>query len=149
MPYAIQLLAAAQTQLTQAMKQFQANNPNKEFTTGMQHMLDKQIQMEEMTSHHMTNNINHLPQIDVGIEIKENVMTGPRACKICGEIGHLSKECHDEWPHSDASYLDKGYTITQVTCFLCEGTTHIPAQCQLYSMEIGRASCRERVCQYV
>ena len=24
--------------------------------------------------------------------------------------------------------------ITQVTCFLCEGTNHVPAQCQLYSV---------------
>ena len=36
--------------------------------------------------------------------------------------------------HCDASYMDKGYPITQVTCFLCEGTNHIPAQCQLYPM---------------
>ena len=51
-----------------------------------------------------------------------------------GEIGHLSKECPDEWPHCDTRYLDKGYPINQVTCFLCEGTTHTPVQCHLCPM---------------
>ena len=53
--------------------------------------------------------------------------TSLKACKACGEIGHLTKECPDEWPHCD------DYP-TEVTCFLCEGNNHVPVQCQLYPM---------------
>ena len=45
MPYAIQLLVAAQTQMTQVMKESQTNNPNNELPTGMQQMLDNQTQL--------------------------------------------------------------------------------------------------------
>ena len=129
MPYAIQLLVAAQTQMTQVMKESQANNPNNELPTGMQQMLDNQTQLVQMIAQYMARNNNNLPQMEDGHkDNKENVMIGPRACKIYGEIGHSSKECHDEWPHCEANYLDEGHPMTQITCFLCEGTNHIPAQ---------------------
>ena len=81
-PYAVQLLVAAQTQMTQVMNESQANNPNKELTTVIQQWLDNQTQLGQL----MMSNINQLPQVDAGIEIKENMMAGHRACKIC-EIG--------------------------------------------------------------
>ena len=60
-------------------------------------------------------------------ELEGMIDTSLKACKACGEIGHLSKECPDEWPHFD------DYP-TEVTCFLCEGNNHVPVQCQLYPM---------------
>ena len=130
LPYALQLLEAARTRMTQVMKESQASNPNEKLTTVIQQLLNNQTQMVQL----MARNNNQIPQVDVGIEIRDNKMAGPRACKICGEIGHLSKECPDERPHCDTNYPDEGYAITQVTCFLCEGTNHIPTQCQLYPM---------------
>jgi hypothetical protein len=56
-----------------------------------------------------------------------------QACKRCGEIGHTSKDCHGEYPHYDTSYSIGDYPMSQVTCFLCEGTNHIPAECKYYS----------------
>ena len=56
-----------------------------------------------------------------------------KACKAYGEIGHIANECPDEWPHGDANIPTEEYPI-QVTCFLCEGNNHTPAQCQLYPM---------------
>ena len=64
---------------------------------------------------------------------REEMDTSPKACKACGEIGHIAKECPDEWPHCDTNYSTEAYP-TQVTCFLCEGNNHVPAQCQLYPM---------------
>lgn len=54
-----------------------------------------------------------------------------RACKICGEIGHTYKEHQDGCPYCESSHLGEECPTTQVTCFMCEGTNHNPAQCRL------------------
>ncbi|XBJ26862.1 hypothetical protein VPH35_004213 [Triticum aestivum] len=54
-----------------------------------------------------------------------------RACKICGEIGHTDKEHQDGCPYCEASHLGEECPTTRVTCFMCEGTNHNPAQCRL------------------
>jgi hypothetical protein len=56
-----------------------------------------------------------------------------QACKRCGEIGHTSRDCHGEYPHCDTSYPVEECPMSQITCFLCEGTNHIPAECKFYS----------------
>ena len=58
----------------------------------------------------------------------------PCACKICGEIGHTHKEHKDECPNCEGSHPVEECPIRQITCFLCEGTTHYPAQCHIYPM---------------
>jgi hypothetical protein len=56
-----------------------------------------------------------------------------QVCKRCGEVGHASKDCHGECPHCDTSHPIGECPMSQVTCFLCEGTNHIPAECKFYS----------------
>src|ERR1041385_2979606 len=63
-----------------------------------------------------------------------NDLKKPCACKICGEIGHTHEEHQDECPHCEESHPAEECPTRQVTCFLCEGTTHYPAQCNLYPM---------------
>ena len=64
-------------------------------------------------------------------EIKIQVVTSPRACKICGEVGHTSKEHQDQCPFCDHNHPVGECPTSQVTCYLCEGTNHIPAKCHL------------------
>ncbi|KAE8799389.1 hypothetical protein D1007_25155 [Hordeum vulgare] len=54
------------------------------------------------------------------------------ACKICGEIGHTQEEHTDGCPHCEENHPAEECPTSQVTCFLCEGTTHYPAQCHIY-----------------
>ncbi|KAE8803157.1 hypothetical protein D1007_20925 [Hordeum vulgare] len=54
------------------------------------------------------------------------------ACKICGEIGHTQEEHKDGCTHCEENHPAKECPSSQVTCFLCEGTTHYPAQCHIY-----------------
>ncbi|KAE8790622.1 hypothetical protein D1007_35044 [Hordeum vulgare] len=54
------------------------------------------------------------------------------ACKICGEIGHIQEEHKDGCTHCAENHPAEECPSSQVTCFLCEGTTHYPAQCHLY-----------------
>ena len=56
------------------------------------------------------------------------------ACKLCGEIGHNHKEHKDECPNCEGIHPVEECPTTQITCFLCEGTTHYPAQCHIYPM---------------
>jgi hypothetical protein len=57
-----------------------------------------------------------------------------QACKRCREIGHASKDCHEECPYCEMSHPVGECPMNQVTCFLCEGTNHIPAECKFYSI---------------
>ena len=57
----------------------------------------------------------------------------PCACRICGEIGHTQEEHKDGCPHCKENHPAKECPTSQVTCFLCEGTTHYPVQCYIYS----------------
>ena len=70
----------------------------------------------------------------VNLEFKEDIATRPRACKICGEVGHTSKDHQDQCPYCDANHPVDECPTSQVTCFLCEGIDHVPAQCHLYSV---------------
>ncbi|KAE8815998.1 hypothetical protein D1007_06539 [Hordeum vulgare] len=54
------------------------------------------------------------------------------ACKICGEIGHTQEEHKDGCTHYEENHPAEECPSSQVTCFLCEGTTHYPAQCHIY-----------------
>jgi len=62
----------------------------------------------------------------------DNPMKKPCACKICGEIGHTHAEHKDGCPHCEENHPAEECPTRQVTCFLCEGTTHYPAQCHIY-----------------
>ena len=98
MTVAIQLLEA-QSQLMQLMVQNQVHNHNRELPQGMQQLLDNQTHIVQMMCHNMTNSNMNPPQMDIGNkDVKGSSLTKPQACKTCGEIGHTSKECHDEWP---------------------------------------------------
>ncbi|KAE8788855.1 hypothetical protein D1007_37041 [Hordeum vulgare] len=54
------------------------------------------------------------------------------ACKICGDIGHTQEEHKDGCNHCEENHPAEECPSSQVTCFLCEGTTHYPAQCHIY-----------------
>uniref|UniRef100_A0A8I6XZW3 CCHC-type domain-containing protein n=1 Tax=Hordeum vulgare subsp. vulgare TaxID=112509 RepID=A0A8I6XZW3_HORVV len=61
-----------------------------------------------------------------------NLMKKPCASKIYGEIGHTQEEHQDGCPHCEENHTAEECPTSQVTCFLCEGTTHYPAQCPIY-----------------
>ncbi|KAE8797572.1 hypothetical protein D1007_27225 [Hordeum vulgare] len=62
----------------------------------------------------------------------ENPKEKTCACKICGEIGHTQEEHKDGCTHYEENHPAEECPSSQVTCFLCEGTTHYPAQCHIY-----------------
>ena len=132
MTIAMQLLKAHE-QLMQLMSQNQINSCNKELPQEMQQLLDNQTHIVRMMWQIRTNSNDEATPTAMGNqESKESTWIKPVACKTCGEIGHTSNECHDEWPHCAARHQTKGCFTTQITCFLCEATNHIPTQCQLY-----------------
>ncbi|KAE8770868.1 hypothetical protein D1007_57314 [Hordeum vulgare] len=62
----------------------------------------------------------------------DNLKEKTCACKICGEIGHTQEEHKDGCTHCEENHPAEECPSSQVTCFLCEGTTHYPAQCHIY-----------------
>jgi hypothetical protein len=62
------------------------------------------------------------------------LMKKPCACKICGEIGHTQEEHKEGCPHCEENHPAEECPTGQITCFLCEGTDHYPAQCHIYPM---------------
>ncbi|KAE8796936.1 hypothetical protein D1007_27886 [Hordeum vulgare] len=62
----------------------------------------------------------------------DNLKEKTCACKICGEIGHTQEKHKDGCTHCEENHPAEECPSSQVTCFLCEGTTHYPAQCHIY-----------------
>src|SRR3954464_4779904 len=56
----------------------------------------------------------------------------PRACIICGETRHSYEGHQDGCPYCEEIHWGEECPIAQVTCFLCEGDDHYPAQCRFF-----------------
>jgi hypothetical protein len=95
-------------------------------------------------------NTNHsLPQDDHGgKEPRGDAEMTLRACKVCGEIGHTSKDYHEQCPYCDTSHPIGECPMAQVTCFLCDGINHVPAECYLYPMvQQMKQQAKDGLCQ--
>jgi hypothetical protein len=92
---------------------------------------------------------NNLPQNDHGNnKPRDDVEMILRACKICGEIGHTLKECHEWFPNCDTSHPIGECPMARVTCFLCNGTNHVPTECNHYStVQRMNQQAKDGLCQ--
>jgi cellular nucleic acid-binding protein len=126
------------------------NNMN-EIPSGVQQLLDAHTQIVQMMSQNIASNNGNLPHQNQGSkEFEDGVVTSRRACKICGEIGHTSKECCEQCPHCDTSHPNGECPVTHVSCFLCEGTTHVPAQCHLFpKVQRMNQQAKDGICQSI
>jgi hypothetical protein len=72
------------------------NHDRKELPLGMQQVTDDHSQIVHMMSQIMASTNNSLPQNGHGgKEPRGDVEITLRACRIYGEIGHMSKECYE------------------------------------------------------
>jgi hypothetical protein len=76
---------------------------------------------------------NNLPQNNPGNkESRDSAEITQQACRICGEIGHLPKECQEQCHHCNTIHPTRECPMALVNCFLCNGTNHIPRECKFY-----------------
>jgi hypothetical protein len=134
MEIAMQRMVGVHTEMMRVITQDMVNRDNKELPPGMQQVLDNHSRIVQMMSQMMTSTSNSLPQKGHGgKEPRGDAGMTMRACKRCGEIGHMSKECQEQCPYYDTSHPIGECTMAQVTCFLCEGINHILVECKFYS----------------
>jgi rubrerythrin len=134
MKIAMQRMVEVHTEMMRVMTQDMVNRDSKELPPGMHQVLDNHSRIVQMMSQMMTSTSNILPQKDHGgKEPRGDVEMTLQACKRCGEIGHTSKDCHEQCPYCDTSHPIGECPMTQVTCLLCEGINHVPAECKFYS----------------
>jgi hypothetical protein len=135
METAMQRMVEVHTEMMRVLTQNMVNRDNNEIPPGMQQVLDNHTRIIQMMSQNLASTNNNLPRKDHdGKETRDDVEMTPRACKRCGEIGHMSKECQEWCPYCVMSHLVGECPMTQVTCFLCEGINHVPVECKFYSM---------------
>jgi hypothetical protein len=131
---AIQQLVEAHTRISQMMTQNTASHESRELPLEVQQVLDNHSRIVQMMSQILASANASLPQDEHGEKpTKVDTEIICQACKRCGEIGHASKDCREGCPYFDMSHPVGECPMSQVTCFLCEGTKHIPAECKFYS----------------
>ena len=137
-----------QARLVQQMTQNLVSSRN-DLPPEILQLLESQSQMLQMMAHGTANYNNIPPEIVNGRnEFKEDGVARPRACKLCGDLGHSHEEHRDQCPNCDGSHPAKECHTYQVTCFLCEGVNHVPAQCHLYPIvQEMSVQVRDGMCQ--
>jgi hypothetical protein len=131
----MQQLVEAHTGMMRVMTQNMVNRDSEELPPGVQQVLNDHSRIVQIMSQLVASTYNSLPQDEHGGKPTQvDVEMTQQACKRCGEIGHTSKDCHEGCPYCDTSHPIGEYPMSQVTCFLCEGTNHVPIECKFYSM---------------
>jgi hypothetical protein len=131
----MQQLVEAHTGMMRVLTQNVVNHDSKELPPGVQRVLDDHSRIVQMMSQIVASTNNSLPQNGHGGKTtRGDIDMTLQACKRCGEIGHTSKDCHEQCPYCDRSHPIGECPMSQVTCFLCEGINHVPAECKFYSM---------------
>jgi hypothetical protein len=130
---AIQQMVEVHAELMQVLTQNLISSDCKELPLGMQQVLDDHSQMVQMMPQILAS--TDLPQDNHGNkELGGETKITMLACKICGEIGHLSEECQEQCHCCNTSHSTRECPTTMVTCFLCDGTNHVPRECKFYFM---------------
>jgi hypothetical protein len=135
MEIAMQRMVQVHTGLMCVMTQDMVNHDSKELPPGMQQVLDDHSRIVQMMSQILASTNINLPQKNPGgKEPRGDANITLQAYKIYGEIGHTFKECHEQCPNCDTNHSNEECPMAQVTCFLCDGINHVPAECYLYPM---------------
>jgi hypothetical protein len=92
MDLVMQRMIETHTQLTQVVTQNMISSKSNELPPGVQQLLDAHTHIMQMASQIMTNNNNASPSDPSNDKPKEHVVTRNQACKLCGDIGHISKD---------------------------------------------------------
>jgi hypothetical protein len=133
MDIAMQRKVEVHTEVMRVLTQNLINQDSKELPPRMQQVLDDHSQIVQIMSQILATTNNNLPQNHLGSkEPRDDAEITLQACKIYGEIGHMSKECHEQCPYCDANHPIEECPMTQITCFLCNGINHVPTECKLY-----------------
>jgi hypothetical protein len=53
-----------------------------------------------------------------------------KACSRCGEIGHVASSCATTCVHCEEDHPPDRCPMSRITCFFCQGTDHVPKDCQ-------------------
>jgi hypothetical protein len=130
----MQQMVEVHTEMTRVLTQDMVNRDSKELPPVMEQVLDDHSRMVQIMSHILASTNNNLPQNNLcSKEPRGDAEITLLASKICGEIGHTSKECREQCPYCDMSHPIGEYPMAQVTCFLCDGINHVPTECKFYS----------------
>jgi hypothetical protein len=54
-----------------------------------------------------------------------------KACRRCGEEGHPASQCPGNCPNCEDKHPLGGCPTSHITCFQCESSTHVPANCPI------------------
>jgi hypothetical protein len=96
MDLVMQRMIETHTQLTQVVTQNMISRKSNELPPGVQQLLDAHTHIVQMVSQIMTNNNNASRSDPSNDKHKEHVVTRNQACKLYGDIGHISKDCEEQ-----------------------------------------------------
>jgi hypothetical protein len=107
-----------QARLVQQMTQnLISSRKNNDLLPKMLQLLESQSRMLQMMAHGMANYNNIPPDIVKGRnEFIEDGVARPRACKLCGGLGHSHEEHRDQCPNYDGGHPAKECHTYQVMC---------------------------------